>query len=87
MLISFQTERNPSAVRVRYITGASFKDNDVYAYFNNDPYHSPPLSLQMLFNAILKVEVSRKHNIQFFNHPLPFSAATKVILRDLAILT
>ncbi|KAF2889010.1 hypothetical protein ILUMI_17163, partial [Ignelater luminosus] len=79
-----ETERNPGGVRVRYITGASFENNDIYAYFNNDPYHSPPLSLQMVFNAILKAEVSTKHSIQMFNHPLPFSAITKVSLIDLA---
>lgn len=64
---------------MRYIVGATFEQNNsIIAWFNNEPYHSPPLSLQLVLNAILHKEVSPNYTLQFYNHPQPFGPETKV---------
>ncbi|KAF2894183.1 hypothetical protein ILUMI_11990 [Ignelater luminosus] len=69
-----------STVRMRYIAGASFQEdnNTIIAFFNAEPYHSRPLSLQMAINSVLKKEVSKEHTLQFTHHPLPFSSRSKL---------
>lgn len=64
---------------MRYIIGASFFENNIISWFNNEPYHSPPIALQYSMNAILQSHTTEDHSIQFFNHPLPFSTDTRVI--------
>lgn len=61
-----------------YIIGASFQDDSIISWFNNEPLHSPPISLQYSMNAILQQKTDENHHIQFINHPLPYSAKTKV---------
>lgn len=65
---------------MRYIAGASFQkeNNTIIAYFNGEPYHSTPLSLQMALNSVLKKEVSKNHTLQLSHHPLPYTSRTKV---------
>lgn len=76
---NFQTRRITPVVRQRYIVGATFgKDNSITTWFNNQPYHSPPLALQLAMNAIIKTEVSEEHSILVGNYPLPFTLNTKV---------
>ncbi|GJQ88081.1 hypothetical protein Trydic_g13093 [Trypoxylus dichotomus] len=65
-------------VRMRYIIGASFEENSIISWFNNEPYHSPPITLQYSMNAILQSHMSSNYHIQFTNHPLPRSTETRV---------
>ncbi|KAK5642701.1 hypothetical protein RI129_008868 [Pyrocoelia pectoralis] len=74
------TANNKTAVRLRYIAGATFqKDNSIIAWFNNEPYHSPPLTLQLAMNTILRKELGNDHHIQFYNYPLEFTINTKLL--------
>ncbi|KAF2898000.1 hypothetical protein ILUMI_08174 [Ignelater luminosus] len=73
-----ESEKNIPTIRQRYISGASFDGKSITAWFNNQPYHSPPLSLQMVLNAILHEEVSSKHNLQFNLFPLPYKIDTQL---------
>jgi ATP-binding cassette subfamily A (ABC1) protein 3 len=78
------TETVPATVRMRYIVGASFEERYaglftmITAWFNNNPYHSPPLALGLVLNVVYKKLVSENSNIRFANYPLPFTADTKV---------
>ncbi|KAF2894182.1 hypothetical protein ILUMI_11989 [Ignelater luminosus] len=74
-----EVEEKRSTVRMRYIVGASFQENNtIIALFNGEPYHSKPLSLQMALNSVLKKEVSTNHNLEFTLHPLPYSSKTRL---------
>ncbi|XP_050422689.1 phospholipid-transporting ATPase ABCA1-like isoform X2 [Adelges cooleyi] len=55
-----------------YIVGAVFNRSTAVAYFNNKPYHGPPLSLNMVYNAILKSQCGEDCGIEIVNHPLPY---------------
>lgn len=60
-----------------YIVAATFDGNSIddlsiTAHFNNQPYHVPPLSLNLVTNSLLKSLLnSSKHHITTINHPLP----------------
>ncbi|GJQ88078.1 hypothetical protein Trydic_g13091 [Trypoxylus dichotomus] len=73
------TTKYTARVRMRYIIGASFKDNTITCWFNNEPHHSPAITLQYSMNSILQAHTSDIHYIQFKNHPLPFSLKTRVM--------
>nr|XP_022911287.1 ATP-binding cassette sub-family A member 3-like [Onthophagus taurus]XP_022911294.1 ATP-binding cassette sub-family A member 3-like [Onthophagus taurus] len=67
-----------TTIRMRYIIGAIFYKDRFVAMFNNEPYHSPPLALQHVMNAVLQEQMdSDKYNIRFTNHPLPYNVETQ----------
>ncbi|XP_044269819.1 phospholipid-transporting ATPase ABCA3-like [Tribolium madens] len=73
----------PATVKKQYIVGASFTYDEnsnpiLTAWFNNNPYHTPGLSLGLILNALYKVVLGKNHSIVFANHPLPFTMNTKV---------
>ncbi|XP_044270584.1 phospholipid-transporting ATPase ABCA3-like isoform X2 [Tribolium madens] len=78
------TETVPSTVRLRYIVGASFDKvlngflTSITAWFNNNPYHSPPLALGLVLNVVYKHLAGTNRSIKWANYPLPFTADTKV---------
>lgn len=80
----FQTETVPSTVRLRYIVGASIDKGflgiltHITAWFNNNPYHSPPLALSLALNVVYKYIAGKNRTIRWANYPLPFTADSKV---------
>ncbi|XP_063925793.1 phospholipid-transporting ATPase ABCA3-like isoform X3 [Zophobas morio] len=78
------TETIPATVRMRYIVGATFDSayagfiTVITAWFNNNPYHSPPLALGLVLNLIFKEVVGNQGSISFVNNPLPYTAESKV---------
>lgn len=82
----FQTKKSPTKVRRKYIIGATFSETptseaepDITAWFNNDPYHSPGISLGFLLDTIYKMQTHcHTCSIRFINYPLPFTLATKL---------
>ncbi|KRT85363.1 ABC transporter ATP-binding protein [Oryctes borbonicus] len=73
------TVENTARVRMRYIIGATFsgKNDTITAWFNNEPYHSPPLTLQYAINSIVKSKLGLDYSISFSNFPLPFTIDTQ----------
>ena len=69
---------------MRYIVGATFDSayagfiTVITAWFNNNPYHSPPLALGLVLNLIFKEVVGNQGSISFVNNPLPYTAESKV---------
>ena len=65
---------------LHYIVAAEFeggsdgKSIDVTAYFNNQAYHSPGVTLGIISSAILRYVGGGNHTITTTNHPLPQTA-------------
>ncbi|KAL3284410.1 hypothetical protein HHI36_018570 [Cryptolaemus montrouzieri] len=62
------TEEDATLVKYKYIVGASFTHLGTVAWFNNEPYHSLPLSVQLVLNSFTKKEGVE---MNFVNYPLP----------------
>lgn len=65
---------NPARVNREYLSGATFNkydddDSKIIAWFNGQPLHSAPLSLNLVHNAIVKTMIGPDYSIQLFNHP------------------
>jgi len=67
-----------SRVNLNFIVGAAFSDERITAFFNNQPYHSAPLAINMVNNALLKSISGSEKLINVRNKPLPFSLESKV---------
>ncbi|XP_013413257.1 ATP-binding cassette sub-family A member 1 [Lingula anatina] len=74
-----------------YIAGAAFglvgnttsyskemeKVELVTAYYGGEAYHSRPISINFLTNALLRTMSPENHSIEVINHPLPLSVEQK----------
>lgn len=59
--------------------GATFAEgNKAIAWFNNEPYHSPPLTLEYVLNSIAATVLGDDYEIHISNSPLPYTLDTKV---------
>lgn len=67
----------------RYLIGLSTTNNGSYiAWFNNQLFHTAPLSLNLLHNALLKAKLGEEYSIQVSNWPIPFSSTSKLYLSE-----
>lgn len=75
---------NPNAlVKSLYIVGASITNyTNITAWYNNEPYHSPPLSINLVHNAVLKSHLGSEYSIQVINEPLPYSTKSRLEMLD-----
>lgn len=64
----------------RNLLGLSFENNSFVAWFNGQPFHTSPLSLNLLQNAILRSEISDDYSIQVSNWPIPYRPESKTLL-------
>ncbi|XP_001662813.2 ATP-binding cassette sub-family A member 3 [Aedes aegypti] len=64
-----------SEVNVRYMVGATLNDTAYTGWFNNKGYHTAPLALSLIFNAIMSTECPTCE-ITVVNKPLPFQLKT-----------
>ena len=73
----FQSKCDLPIVRQEYIVGATFGGNEtapnVTGWFNNLPYHSVPLAVGTIYNALLNYNTNSSTSITVVNHPLPYS--------------
>lgn len=62
-------------VNSQYMTGLSFDSatNHIIAWFNNQAFHSSPLSLNAIHNAMIKETFDSNHSISVTNWPLPYN--------------
>lgn len=67
-----------------YIVGATFEANatnvtKIIGHFNNQPYHTPPLTLNLITNSMLKmISQSTDAQINVINHPMPRTFSEEV---------
>jgi ATP-binding cassette subfamily A (ABC1) protein 3 len=73
----FQSEKQLTTVNYRYIVGLEERVNpadnskDLVGYFNNQPFHAPPVALNFITNALLK---KTNYTVKASNFPLPYTA-------------
>lgn len=60
----------------RYYAGAAITKSNITTFFNNQVYHSAPLTINLLYNAILR-SYCTDCEISVINRPLPVSFETK----------
>lgn len=60
-------------VNSQYMCGLSFNSTTsrLIAWFNNQAFHTLPLSLNAIHNAMVKEAFDSNHSIQVINSPLP----------------
>lgn len=68
-----------------YLTAASItnrlNDTDsILAWFNNQPLHTAPLTLNLVHNAMARAALGSDHSISVINNPLPFTAQTRRVM-------
>lgn len=73
-----KTIEETSTVRQRYILGTTFDNSSIKAWFNNEPYHSPPLALSMAIGSAVRTSLNSSYNIKLTNYPLPFTINSRV---------
>lgn len=56
--------------KYRSVIGADFADNHILAMFSGEPYHSIPISLTAIYNAIVRKNPDAPE-LLFVNHPVP----------------
>lgn len=67
------------------LAGATVNEYDdtnttIIAWFNGHPYHTQPLALNLVHNAIVKALVGTDHSIKLYNHPM--AIATNINSED-----
>lgn len=70
-----------SNVNLNYMVGTTFATDAITVWFNNQAYHTVPLTVNLINNAILKATLGGEYSITLSNKPLPFSLSTTVSLR------
>ena len=51
----------------------------VTAWYNSQPFHTPPLSLSLIHNALLKYQMNdTTYQLTVTNHPLPYDDGSKL---------
>ncbi|XP_067006390.2 phospholipid-transporting ATPase ABCA3 isoform X2 [Anabrus simplex] len=82
-----KSESQLNLVSQNYIVGGSFELNtgsgkvNAIGWFNGQPYHSPPLALSLIVNALLSAINSNISSISVTNHPLPYTAESQASIQ------
>lgn len=61
-----------------YILALELFEETIIVWFNAEPYHTPPLALNVAYNTILK-RLDPEFEIIVINHPLPTGVLSQVI--------
>lgn len=70
-------EKDLLLVNSQHLVGISNNDRNIIGWFNNQPYHTMPLSINMIHNAMVKSKISTNHSISVINDPLPFLLSSR----------
>lgn len=65
----------------RTLTGLELKNHSVIAWFNNMAYHALPISLDLYYDALLKV-YCQECRVHFVNAPLRFTVASRLEMHN-----
>lgn len=63
----------------RYLAGVTVDNENITAWFNNQPYHTIPLTINLVFNGLIQVFCANC-SIQVTNAPLPFKMENRLLL-------
>lgn len=68
-------------LNAQYLAAATigkYENGTLIAWFNGQPLHTAPLSLNLLHNALFRAVLGNDHSIQMANHPLPFTTKSRM---------
>ncbi|XP_064556074.1 phospholipid-transporting ATPase ABCA3 isoform X2 [Drosophila montana] len=63
-------------INARYLAAASFGNDKIIAWLNNQPLHTAPLTINMVHNAIARELIGEDTKITVSNWPLPYKTET-----------
>lgn len=66
------SEKEISYTNLHYIAAATIDKakNTITAWFNGQPYHSAPLSLNLIHNALIRATFGKDYGIEITNKPI-----------------
>jgi ATP-binding cassette subfamily A (ABC1) protein 3 len=67
-------------VNRRYLFGATIQKLNITVWFNNQPYHTSPISLGMMHNAVMKMISNGNCSITVVNKPLPYRTESRMMM-------
>lgn len=70
-------------INQKYLIGATITEDNITIRYNNQPFHTSPLSLNVLYNAILAAHGCKNCSVEVYNKPLPFTTQSRVSLCNL----
>lgn len=77
----------------QFLVGASNTEGKtITAWFNNQAYHTAPLSVGLIHNAIIRARMGADYGIDVINEPMPYTEDTRKQMfqsddrRDVAIV-
>jgi ATP-binding cassette subfamily A (ABC1) protein 3 len=76
------SRKNQRKVNREHLYGATIAESGITAWFNNKAYHSPPISLGLVHNAILKIIPDLNCSIAVTNMPMPFLLMTRMKMTE-----
>jgi ATP-binding cassette, subfamily A (ABC1), member 3 len=80
---SYILNKSVSSVNLKNMIGASLDENHIVAWFNNQGFHTAPLTVNIINNAILKISTRNPYKfINVINKPLPFLLGSRVSRKD-----
>lgn len=64
----------------QYLAGFSFNatQDRIVGWFNNQPFHTSPLSINLIHNAMIKAKFDSNHSIRVTNLPIPFRVDSRM---------
>lgn len=68
-------------LNAQYLAGMSVSNtSDIIAWFNNQPFHTTALSINLIHNAMVKSTLGADYSIEVSNSPLPFRVESTMSL-------
>lgn len=61
-----------------YVVSAAFAESRIVALFSNQYHHTPSVTLQYTYNALLKAVAGPEYELSMRNYPLPFTRGESV---------
>lgn len=73
-----RSEQNIGFFNRHYFVGTSMLDDTlVTAWFNNQPFHSIPLSLGLVHTSLIRAHLGPEFGVSVTNAPLPYNLETQ----------
>lgn len=68
-------------MNAQYLAAATigkYENGTLIAWFNGQPLHTAPLSLNLLHNALLRSTIGEEYSLKVSNKPLPFTTKSRM---------
>lgn len=69
-------------INSQYLAAASFEtingSETIVAWFNNQPFHTAPLAVNLVNNAVVRAALGSDHSIRIINKPVPFTIESQM---------